>query len=71
MHRAVTHVDVGFLWTLLKAVPAAEAAAGHLREAEVDVVRLSAHLDDALNAGHSDVADELRPLYIDYLSKHR
>ncbi len=71
MHRAVTHVDVGFLWALIKAVPAAEAAAGHLREAEVDVMRLSAHLDDTLDAGNSDIADELRPLYIDYLSKDR
>ncbi len=71
VHRAVTHADVRFLWRLIKAVPAAEAAAGHLRDAEIDVIRLSAHIDDVLEAGHSDIADELRPLYIDYLSKHR
>ncbi|MGH2820892.1 MAG: hypothetical protein ACRDJ5_09585 [Actinomycetota bacterium] len=70
VHRAVTHLDFRFLWALIKSVPAAEAAAGHLRDAEVDVMRLSAHIDDVLEAGHSDVADELRPLYIDYLARH-
>ena len=69
--HAVRHLDVGFLWDLLKAVPVAEAAAGHLAEAETDVVKLSALITDTVTADdEQEVADQLRPLYIDYLMKH-
>lgn len=64
-------VDVRFLWRLLQALPAAEAAAGHIDEAESDVQSLLARLNDLKTAGEGDVADALRPLYIDYLEKHR
>src|SRR5438552_17488101 len=30
-------MDVGFLWTLVKSIPAAEAAAGNLAEAKADI----------------------------------
>lgn len=67
--RAVRHLDVGFLWRLLKAIPAAEAAAGHPDQAEADVSHLSAMLNEFAHAGESEVADALRPLYIDYLRR--
>ena len=51
-------------------LPAAEAAAGKLDEAEADVSRLSAHLDDVTDAGRGETADMLRPFYIEYLRKH-
>jgi hypothetical protein len=64
------HLDVGFYWRLLERLPAAEAAAGELDEAEADVTTLSAHLDDLTDAGRGPVADALRPFYLDYLREH-
>jgi hypothetical protein len=69
IRTAVRHLDVGFLWRLLETIPAAEAAAGHVDEAEVDVLRLSARLDDLIHAGERDVGEVLRPLYVDYLEE--
>ena len=69
VRRALHHVDVEFLWELLRAIPAAEASEGHAAEAGRDVTHLSALLDDAIDSG-GDVAEALRPLYIDYLVKH-
>jgi hypothetical protein len=66
--HAVRHADVGFLWRLIKAVPVAEAAAGHLDEAESDVVSLSALITDVVTSGDEPaVRDALRPFYIEYL----
>ena len=68
--RAKHHLDARFFWNLMKLLPAAEAAAGELGEAETDVMRLSAHVDDVTEAGRGEVADMLRPFYLDYLRKH-
>jgi hypothetical protein len=67
--RAVHHLDVGFLWRLMKAIPAAEAATGHPDQAEADVSHLSAMLNELVHAGDGEVADALRPLYLDYLDR--
>jgi hypothetical protein len=68
--RAKHHVDVKFFWELMKLVPAAEAAAGRVDEAENDVFHLSAHVDDLTDAGEGETADMLRPFYLEYLRKH-
>lgn len=74
--RAVTlaehRLDVAFLWRLLKAIPVAQAAAGHLEQAEADVAvaDLVPLLHDFTHAGEGDLADALRPMYIDYLAEH-
>jgi hypothetical protein len=70
VRRALHHVDVEFLWELLRAIPAAEASEGHADEAGRDVTHLSVLLDDAVGAGDGDVAEALRPLYLDYMIKH-
>ena len=70
VHRALTHLDVGFLWELLRAVPAGEAAAGHPDAASWDAIKVSSLISDAFESGEGDVADSLRPLYLDYLKKH-
>jgi hypothetical protein len=70
VRRAVHHADVGFLWQLLRAIPAAEALEGDERESEADAVKVSALVADAYGSGEGGMADALRPLYIDYLSKH-
>ena len=67
---AKRHVDVRFFWDLIRLLPAAEAAAGELDEAENDVMRLSAHVDDVSEAGEGEVADLMRPFYIEYLERH-
>jgi hypothetical protein len=70
VRRALHHIDVEFLWQLLEAIPAAEASEGNLNETGRDVTHLSVLLDDAIDSGEGDVADALRPLYLDYLVKH-
>jgi len=70
VRRALHHVDVEFLWQLLRAIPAAEASEGHADEAGRDITHLSVLLDDAIDSGEGDVAEALRPLYLDYLVKH-
>jgi hypothetical protein len=68
--RAKRHLDVRFFWNLIRVLPAAEAAAGEVDEATEDVQRLSAHLDDVTDAGEGEVAEMLRPFYLDYLRRH-
>jgi hypothetical protein len=64
------HLDVRFFWDLMRVLPAAEAAAGELDEAENDVMRLSAHIDDVADSGRGEVGEMLRPFYIEYLRRH-
>ena len=68
--RAKRHLDVKFLWELMRVLPAAEAAAGELDEANADVQRMSSHLDDVTDAGKGEVAEMLRPFYLEYLRRH-
>ncbi len=70
VRRALHHVDVEFLWQLLRAIPAAEASEGNATEAGRDITHLSVLIDDAIDSGDGDVAEALRPLYLDYLVKH-
>jgi hypothetical protein len=70
IHHAITHLDVGWLWSLVKMIPAAEAAAGNIGEAETDVVSLSALVSDFANSDEGEEAEALRPVYIEYLSTH-
>jgi len=67
---AVHHGDLGFLWNLLKVIPAAEAATGHEQETTADLSRFSALLSDAIGAGEGDLGEALRPVYIEYLLAH-
>ncbi|MEV0378643.1 hypothetical protein [Nonomuraea sp. NPDC050643] len=67
---AVRHGDLGFLWDLLKVIPAAEAASGHTNESANDLSRVSALLSDAIAAGEGKLGEALRPIYIEYLRKH-
>jgi hypothetical protein len=70
MSLAVRHFDIGWLWDVVKSVPAAQAAAGQLATAEVDVVSLSSTLTDVVHSDEGALADALRPMYVDYLAKH-
>ena len=70
VRHARRHVNVRFFWRLMEVLPAAEAAAGQPEEAADDVDMLSAHLDDITTSGEGDVAEMLRPFYLDYLREH-
>jgi hypothetical protein len=68
--RAVRRLDVRFFWRLLRSIPAAEAAAGEVQEAQADVRSGIARLNDLRDAGEGKLGEALRPLYVDYLAKH-
>ena len=70
VRRALHHADVEFLWELLRAIPAAEASEGHDIEAGRDITKVTALIADAIDSGEGDLAEALRPLYLDYLTKH-
>jgi hypothetical protein len=70
VHRARRHLDVRFFWRLMQVLPVAEAGAGELREAEADVATMRAHIDDVTDSGRGEVAELLRPFYLEYLKQH-
>ena len=70
VRRAVRHLDIGFLWQLLREIPEGEAVAGHADQTAADITQVSAMIDDAFGHENPDVADSLRPIYLDYLEKH-
>jgi hypothetical protein len=70
VRRARRHLDVGFFWRLMQVLPAAEVAAGEQVDAEADLERMSGHIDDITDSGRGEVADLLRPFYLDYLRRH-
>jgi hypothetical protein len=68
--HALRHANVKFFWNLLRALPAAEASVGEMDEARTDVQSLYGRLNDLRHSGEGEVAEALRPLYLDYLEKH-
>lgn len=70
MKRARHHLDVGFFWDLLKTIPAAEAASGQVGDSIEDVNHIAARVEDAFDADEGELAEAMRPFYIDYLLSH-
>jgi hypothetical protein len=70
VRRARRHADVGFFWHLMQVLPVAEAAAGEIDDEQADMQYAMAHIDDVTDSGRGEVADLLRPFYIDYLRSH-
>jgi hypothetical protein len=68
--HALRHANVRFFWQLLRALPAAEASIGEMDEARTDVQSLYGRLNDLRHSGEGEVAEALRPFYLDYLEKH-
>jgi hypothetical protein len=63
-------LDVRFFWNLLEAAPAAEAAAGHVGEAQADILSFSERVADIVDPDSAEEADAFRPIYIEYLLEH-
>ena len=70
IHRAERHLDVRFFWSLLELIPAAEAASGDASEADFDIQHSRGLISDALHSGDGRLGEALRPVFVDYLSKH-
>jgi hypothetical protein len=70
VHLAVKRLDVHFFWELLSSVPAAEIVAGHPERANLDIAHVTRLLSDAIHGDEGELADALRPLYLEYLLKH-
>ena len=69
--RARRHLDAKFFYRLMKMLPVAESAAGEYEKSDDDMLRVSAHFDDVTNSGEGEVADLMRPYYIEYLRAHK
>ena len=67
---AERHLDLKFFWSLLKAIPVAEAVSGDEGEADYDVQSAKGLIYDAVHSGDGRLGEALRPLFIDYLRKH-
>ena len=63
-------LDVSFLWDLLKTIPEARAAVGDEARSETDIIRPLALLNDLVDADRGELAEALRPFYLDYLAEH-
>ena len=62
------HLDVGFFWDLLKALPVAEEMIGDDQRSKTDIHRPLALLNDLLyDADEGPLGEALRPMYVDYL----
>ncbi len=70
IERAKHHLDVGFLWDLVKALPVAEEVIGDDERSKVDIARPLALINDFYDAGEGELGEVLRPMYVDYLEEH-
>ena len=70
VHHAERHLDVRFFWSLLRVIPAAKAVSGDEGEAEYDIQSSKGLIWDALRSGDGEMAEALRPLFVDYLRRH-
>jgi hypothetical protein len=70
VRRAERHLDVKFLWSLLRMIPAAEVASGDEGEADYDIQSGKGLISDAVHSGDGRLGEALRPFFIDYLRKH-
>ncbi len=70
VHRARRHLDVKFYWSLLSAIPAGRVAEGDEEHEKTDIDSAESLLFDAFETDEGELADGLRPIYIDYLLEH-
>jgi hypothetical protein len=68
METARKHLDVGFLWDVVKALPVAEEAIGDDQRSKVDIMRPLALINDFLyDTDSGQLGEALRPMYVEYL----
>ncbi|MEV5573335.1 hypothetical protein AB0L06_25105 [Spirillospora sp. NPDC052269] len=64
------HHDLRFLWSLLRTIPAAAASLGEDERADYDMLHSLSLLQEAVHSGEGELGQALRPVYLDYLTKH-
>ena len=69
MERARHRMDLPFMWEVIRLLPAAHAAAGDMDTARADIQSLNSLIADFFHPD-ADEVDSLRPLYIEYLTRH-
>lgn len=70
MSIARRRLDVAWMWRLLKAIPAAEASIGNVEDADMNVASTEHAISEFFEADEGELADALRPVYIDYIIEH-
>jgi hypothetical protein len=70
VEHAKRHADARFFRDLMSLLRATEAGAGQLEESEDEVSDLDAHFNDVSDSGRGEVAELLRPFYLEYLREH-
>jgi hypothetical protein len=68
-HLARQRHDIGFFWELMKMIPAADQAEGRPDKLATEVESMHTWLGDYLTPDRG-VLEAMRPVFIDYLSKH-
>ena len=71
LRYAKRHLDVRFYYRLPQILLAAEVVVGKDEDAENDLDTTLGHIDDLTDAGEGEVAEQLRPFYLEYLRKHK
>lgn len=64
-------VDVMWMWKLLKAIPAAEASMGDVEDASMNIASTEHAISEFMEADEGDLAEALRPMYIEYILAHQ
>jgi len=67
IQKAQDRRDIKFLWGLLREIPAAEAVTGNTDAEKADLLHIAGLLHDFTHSGEGELADALRPIYLDYL----
>jgi hypothetical protein len=70
IRRAERHMDMRFLWSLLKMIPAAELVSGDEGEADYDLESSKGLIWDAVHSGDGALGEALRPVFLEYLRRH-
>jgi hypothetical protein len=70
IRRAERHMDMKFLWSLLKMIPAAELVSGDEGEADYDLESSKGLIWDAVHSGDGALGEALRPVFLEYLRRH-
>jgi hypothetical protein len=70
MSVARHRLDVAWMWRLLKMIPAAEASIGDVEDANLNIASSEHAISEYLEADEGELADALRPMYLDYILEH-
>jgi hypothetical protein len=68
--RAERRLDLRFFYNLTESLPAAAAVSGDTIRSNSDIFAVRGLMNDIMGSGEGELAETLRPVYIEYLVKH-